>query len=95
MDRIVDLDAVREELDCRRPSWQQAGLVVGDLTWRDDSPGTPAPLVTDSRATHALGPALMRIDDVRGRGVPHAGSRRRRTPFLRGRQHPAAGQRRR
>lgn len=72
MDRIVDLDAVKEELDCRRSSWRGAGLVVGDVTWRDDSVGAAVPLVTDRRAApdpQSLGVTLTGAGDRYARVV--------------------------
>jgi hypothetical protein len=50
VDRLVDLDAVAAELAGRRIEWVDAGLTVGELTWRDAAAAWPQPIVTDRAA---------------------------------------------
>ncbi|MFJ9775934.1 hypothetical protein ACIRVF_32635 [Kitasatospora sp. NPDC101157] len=47
MDRIVDLDGAAAEVAARAPGWRAAGLVVGELTWRDAAAPWPQGLETD------------------------------------------------
>ncbi len=47
MDRVLELDEAAAALLERAVRWGQAGLVVGELTWRDGKAGWPQPLETD------------------------------------------------
>jgi hypothetical protein len=59
----LDLDAAAAEIEKRRPAWLAAGFAVGELTWRDQAPGWPYPLV--SRA-EAKSPDSVGVRCVRG-----------------------------
>ncbi len=47
VDRVIELDEAAAALLERAVRWGQAGLVVGELTWRDGKAGWPQPLETD------------------------------------------------
>ncbi|MEU3558586.1 hypothetical protein [Kitasatospora sp. NPDC006786] len=47
METIVDLDEAAAEVAARTPGWRAAGLVVGEMTWRDETAPWPQRLETD------------------------------------------------
>ena len=47
MDHRIDLDEAVGEVEHRRTSWQEAGLAVGLVTWRDQGEGWPPQIKTD------------------------------------------------
>lgn len=47
MDDVVDLDLAAAEVQRRAEGWRQAGISVGDITWRDQAEGWPWSLKTD------------------------------------------------
>jgi hypothetical protein len=49
MDRLVDLDQVAALMTRHISSWEESGLVVGALTWRDEAAPWPSRLREDRR----------------------------------------------
>ncbi len=49
MKGIVDLDLAVIEIERRIEVWRQAGITVGEVTWRDQGSGWPPVLKTDRR----------------------------------------------
>ncbi|MFF1922736.1 hypothetical protein ACFVW8_19465 [Streptomyces sp. NPDC058221] len=47
MERIVDLDEAAAQISARRQLWTAAGLLVGPLTWIDETAAWPQPLEQD------------------------------------------------
>ncbi|MFJ7279860.1 hypothetical protein [Kitasatospora sp. NPDC098663] len=47
MERVIDLDEVAAKVAARTPGWRAAGLVVGQVTWRDHSAPWTQRFVTD------------------------------------------------
>jgi hypothetical protein len=47
MQRVVDLDEAAAEVAARVLAWRAAGLVVGVVTWRDETAPWPRSLETD------------------------------------------------
>jgi hypothetical protein len=64
MERVVDLDRAADEVAERRPGWSSRGLVVGPVTWRDESAPWPQRLETER----------SRVGDPDSIGVHFSGS---------------------
>jgi len=70
VDLRIDLDAAAEQIVRRRGRWEQQGITVGDLMWRDVVEGSPPVLKTvrsDVRDGDSAGVALSK--DRRNRGA--------------------------
>ncbi|MGV9269530.1 hypothetical protein ACWDRR_33260 [Kitasatospora sp. NPDC003701] len=57
MERVVDLDEAVLEVERRRNRWEEAGLTVGPVTWRDEEQKWPQQLERD-RTTVAKSDSL-------------------------------------
>ncbi|MFD9685199.1 hypothetical protein ACFWXO_05485 [Kitasatospora sp. NPDC059088] len=50
MERVVDLDEAALEIERRRGRWEDAGLTVEPVTWRDEAQEWPQQLMPDRAA---------------------------------------------
>jgi hypothetical protein len=63
VDARIDLDLAAEQITRRRGAWEQRGINVGDLTWREVGEGWPPVLKTERSAvtdTDSVGVALSK-----------------------------------
>jgi hypothetical protein len=47
MEKRIDLDAAKAEIDQRIEGWTASGLTVDSVTWRDQGQGWPPPITTE------------------------------------------------
>ncbi len=65
MDDRIDLDVAAQEIEARRHVWRDAGIAVGETTWRDEADGWPWKLKTSRsnvRTPDSVGVALSKGD---------------------------------
>jgi hypothetical protein len=67
METRIDLDLATAEIERRREAWEQRGLSVGTLTWRDQARQWPD-LIVESRLD-AVDPDSVKVVLERGRAV--------------------------
>lgn len=63
MDDRIDLDAAAQQIEARRDVWRDAGMTVGETTWRDEADGWPWELKTSRsnvRKPDSVGVALSK-----------------------------------